>query len=122
MAVGAQPLSRPVASVEVEMRVLLTSRPLWSHLMPMLVPVAHALQAAGHEVAVATGTTMGGDLRQARLRHLAMPRMLDASQMGTDPNYADQIGLSVDGLPLPELVRMESGAMFGRLFAGVTAV
>jgi UDP:flavonoid glycosyltransferase YjiC (YdhE family) len=104
------------------MRVLLTSRPLWSHLMPMVVPVARALQAAGHEVAVATGTTLAGELGRAGLRHLAMPRMLGASQMGTDPNYAYQIGLSVDGLPLPELVRMEPGAMFGRLFAGVTAL
>jgi len=103
------------------MRVLLTSRPLWSHLMPMVVPVAWALQAAGHEVAVATGTTLGGELRRAGLRHLAMPRMLAASQMGTDPTYARRVGLSLDGVPLPELARMERGAMFGRLFAGVTA-
>ena len=64
------------------MRVLLTSRPLWSHLMPMVVPVARALQAAGHEVAVATGTTLGGELARAGLRHLPMPRMLAPSQMG----------------------------------------
>ena len=96
------------------MRVLLTSRPLWSHLMPMVVPVARALQAAGHEVAVATGTTLGGELGRAGLRHLPMPRMLAPSQMGSDPDYARQVGLSVDGVPLPELVRMERGAMFGR--------
>ena len=42
--------------------------------------------------------------------------------MGTDPDYARRIGLSSDGVPLPELGRMERGAMFGRLFAGVTAV
>jgi UDP:flavonoid glycosyltransferase YjiC (YdhE family) len=104
------------------MRVLLTSRPLWSHLMPMVVPVARALQAAGHEVAVATGSTLGGELDSAGLRHLPMPRMLAQSQMGSDPDYARRVGLSADGVPLPELVRMEPGAMFGRLFAGVTAV
>jgi UDP:flavonoid glycosyltransferase YjiC (YdhE family) len=104
------------------MRVLLTSRPLWSHLVPMVVPVARALQAAGHEVAVATGATFGDELAGAGLRHLPMPRMLAPSQMGSDPDYARRIGLSVDGVPLPELGRMECGAMFGRLFAGVTAV
>jgi UDP:flavonoid glycosyltransferase YjiC (YdhE family) len=103
------------------MRVLLTSRPLWSHLVPMVVPVAQALLAAGHDVAVATGTTLGNDLARAGLQHLPMPRMLAPSQMGTDPDYARRIGLSTDGVPLPELGRMERGAMFGRLFAGVTA-
>ena len=104
------------------MRVLLTSRPLWSHLVPMVVPVARALQAAGHEVAVATGATLGNDLARVGLRHLPMPRMLAPSQMGSDPDYARRIGLGSDGVPLPELGRMERGAMFGRLFAGVTAV
>ncbi|HEY0499684.1 MAG TPA: hypothetical protein VGD48_28320 [Kutzneria sp.] len=37
------------------MRVLLTGMPVYSHLVPMLVPVAKALRAAGHEVVVATG-------------------------------------------------------------------
>jgi len=103
------------------MRVLLTSRPLWSHLVPMVVPVARALQAAGHEVAVATGVTLGDELAHIGLRHLAMPRMLAPSQVRSDPDYARRIGLSVDGMPLPELARMERGAKFGRLFAGVTA-
>jgi UDP:flavonoid glycosyltransferase YjiC (YdhE family) len=71
---------------------------------------------------VATGTTLGGELGRAGLRHLPMPRMLAPSQMGSDPDYARQVGLSVDGVPLPELVRMERGAMFGRLFAGMTAL
>jgi UDP:flavonoid glycosyltransferase YjiC (YdhE family) len=103
------------------MRVLLTSRPLWSHLVPMVVPVARALQAAGHEVAVATGVTLGDELAHIGLRQLAMPRMLAPSQMRSDPDYARRIGLSVAGMPLPELARMDRGAKFGRLFAGVTA-
>ena len=41
--------------------------------------------------------------------------------MASDPDYARQVGLSEDGVPLPELGTMESGAAFGRLFAGLTA-
>ena len=104
------------------MRVLLTSHPVWSHLVPMVVPVAQALQAAGHQVAVATGTTLGPDLDRCGLPHLPMPRMLAPSQMGSDPDYARRIGFSVDGLLLPDIDAMPRGAGFGRLFAGLSAV
>jgi N-glycosyltransferase len=88
----------------------------------MVVPLARALQAAGHEVAVATGTTLGNELDRVGLQHLPMPQMLAPSQMGSDPDYARRIGLNADGVPLPELGRMDPGAMFGRLFAGASAV
>jgi len=36
------------------MRVLLTCDAAYSHFMPMVAPMAQELQAAGHQVAVAT--------------------------------------------------------------------
>jgi UDP:flavonoid glycosyltransferase YjiC (YdhE family) len=103
------------------LRVLLTSGPVYSHLVPMMLPIAAALQSSGHEVAVATSATLADELHRSRLRHLPLPRMLAPSQMASDPDLARQVGLSVDGVPLPELGTMESGAAFGRLFAGLTA-
>ena len=103
------------------MRVLLTSGPVYSHLVPMMLPIASALQTSGHEVAVATSTMLADELHRSRLRHLPLPRMLAPSQMASDPDYARRVGLSEDGVPLPELGTMESGAAFGRLFAGLTA-
>ena len=96
------------------MRVLLTSRPVYSHLVPMLLPIASALQTSGHVVGVATGTMLADELYRSGLRHLALPRMLSPSQMACDPDYARRIGLSEHGVPLPELGTMERGAAFGR--------
>jgi N-glycosyltransferase len=104
------------------MQVLLTGVTVYSHLVPMVVPVAQTLQAAGHRVAVATGPALGDDLDRVGLPHLPLPRMLAPSQMGSDPDFAHRIGLGSDGMPLPELGLMERGAAFGRMFAGLTAV
>lgn len=37
---------------------MLTCLPLYSHLTPVVVPVAHALRSAGHTVAMATAPAM----------------------------------------------------------------
>ena len=103
------------------MRVLLTGMPVYSHLVPMLVPVAKALQAAGHEVAVATGQPPAAELARQGLAHRLLPRMLVGQEFRADPELARAIGLSADGVPLPELNEMPPGAGFGRLFAGVGA-
>ena len=94
--------------------------PVYSHLVPMVVPVANALRAAGHVVAVATGPVMAAEL--AGLDHRPLPSMLSGRQFRGDPELAAAMGLSPDGAPLPELGRMAPGEGFGRLFAGVGAV
>lgn len=102
--------------------MLLAGLPVYSHLTPMLVPVARALQACGHEVWVATGTAMSAELASQGLPHRSLPRMLVGEQFRAEPELARAIGLSPDGVPLPALARMSPGAGFGRLFAGVGAV
>jgi UDP:flavonoid glycosyltransferase YjiC (YdhE family) len=97
------------------MRVLLTSLPVYSHLVPMVVPVAQALRAAGHQVAVATGAAMAPHLDRAGLPHLVLPRMLDLEEMR-------RIAWRPDGTPNPEFAALGPGEAVGRIFAGVTAV
>ena len=104
------------------MRVLLTGMPVYSHLVPMVVPVAKALREAGHDVLVATGTAMSAELTRQGLPHRPLPRMLVGEQFRADPELAQAIGLSPDGVPLPELGQMSQGAGFGRLFAGAGAL
>jgi N-glycosyltransferase len=107
------------------MRVLMTSVPVYSHLVPTVVPVAQALQAAGHEVVVATGEILADDLDWFGLAHRPMPRMLAPSQFPSDPDFARSLGFSPDGKPLPEQEELGRtagiGAVVGRIFAGLTA-
>lgn len=104
------------------MRIVLTSVPVYSHLVPLVVPLGQALERAGHEVAVATGTVMAGELERAGLRHLPLPRALGPGQFAEDPELARSIGLGPDGVPLPDQRPSDPGAAFGRLFAGLYAV
>lgn len=97
------------------MRVLLTSLPVYSHLVPMVVPVAQALRAAGHEVAVATGAAMTPHLDRAGLPHLVLPRMLAMEEMR-------RIAWEPDGTPTPEFATLGPGEAAGRIFAGAAAV
>ena len=51
------------------MRILFTTTPLSGHFHP-LVPFAHALRDAGHEVAVASPSALAGAVSQLGLRHV----------------------------------------------------
>lgn len=103
------------------MRVLLTSAPLYSHLVPMVAPLARAFQAAGHEVVVATGDSLADDLDRFEVPHRSMPRMLAPTQFAEDPDYAFRLGFYPDGRPLPELAELDRSAVIGRIFAGLAA-
>jgi N-glycosyltransferase len=104
------------------MRVLLSSTPTYSHLVPMLVPVARALRAAGHQVLVTTGGARSAELDRWQLPHHALPHMLAGTEFAADPELAAAIGLSPDGLPLPILNELPHGVGFGMLFAGELAL
>lgn len=95
------------------MRYLFTSMPVTSHLMPM-VPLAHALQAAGHEVLVATSgpaqrtaeaaglvTVDAGGARRAREPYDALLRTLEKSGAGSAPD--DETSLAVHGRAFGEV-------------------
>jgi UDP:flavonoid glycosyltransferase YjiC (YdhE family) len=99
------------------MRVLLTCGPIYSHFAPMVAPVAEAIRKTGHEVAVATGPLLAGDLDRLGLPYLSLPRMLTALQRAADPDQARRLGLIPE-----EMAKPVTGAMFGRLFAGEVAL
>lgn len=64
------------------MRVLLTSLPIRSHLMPVLVPLAEAMRARGHEALIATGPAM------AQLDHVAvLPDLPSPADFGERPRW-----------------------------------
>jgi UDP:flavonoid glycosyltransferase YjiC (YdhE family) len=62
----------------------------------MVVPLARALRAAGHEVMVATGDSLAADLDRFGLPHRSMPRMLAPTQLAEDPDYARSLGFHPD--------------------------
>ncbi|MGY6019513.1 glycosyltransferase [Streptomyces spinosirectus] len=104
------------------MRIVLTSMPVMSHLVPLVVPLAQALARAGHEVTVATGTAMAEELARHGVRHLPLRRALAPDQFGQDPELAKSIGLDANGAPIADAEPMDPGEAFGRLFAGAYAV
>lgn len=118
-AVDAGAVSR---NGENSMRIVLTSMPVMSHLVPLVVPVAQALARAGHEVAVATGAAMAEELDRHGLRHLPLQRALAPGEFGQDPELARSIGLDANGAPVAGAQPKDPGEAFARLFAGVYAV
>lgn len=67
------------------MRVLMTCQPFYSHLVPVLVPAAKALQRAGHQVAVATAPAMAAHLASAGIEHLPLPNVLTLTELVANP-------------------------------------
>ncbi|MFG2790964.1 hypothetical protein [Streptomyces sp. NPDC048419] len=100
------------------MRIVLTSMPVMSHLVPLVMPLAQALAQAGHEVAVATGAAMAEELDRHGVRHLPLQRALAPHQFGQDPELARSIGLDANGAPIADAAPIDPGEAFGRLFAG----
>ncbi|MBO4207343.1 glycosyltransferase [Micromonospora echinofusca] len=75
------------------MRLLLTGQPIWSHLVPALVPLARAARAAGHRVALATAGSMAGELAAHGVDHLPLPGVPGQDELRHDPALADRFGL-----------------------------
>ncbi|MDT5023699.1 MAG: hypothetical protein QOE61_125, partial [Micromonosporaceae bacterium] len=75
------------------MRLLLTSQPIYSHLVPALIPLARQASAAGHEVAVATAAAMADDLAALGVAHLPLPGVAGQDELRTSPELARRYGL-----------------------------
>jgi UDP:flavonoid glycosyltransferase YjiC (YdhE family) len=66
-------------------RILLTGLPIRSHLLPVLVPVARAAQAAGHEVAIATGGAIAGEIERQGVPVVVLRDVLSPEEAGRRP-------------------------------------
>jgi len=75
------------------MRVVLTCLPYYSHMMPVVVPVARELQRAGHTVAVATAPAMADALGRAGVEHLPLPHVRTLEELLADPDFAGSPGM-----------------------------
>ncbi|RCV49062.1 glycosyltransferase [Marinitenerispora sediminis] len=68
------------------MRIVLTAQPAYSHLVPLVLPVAELARRAGHEVAVATGPAVAGHVERAGFPALVVPDALTAGEVMRDPS------------------------------------
>ncbi|SDS93360.1 glycosyltransferase [Actinoplanes derwentensis] len=75
------------------MRLLLTAQPIYSHLVPAVIPLARAAMAAGHEVAVATAGSMSGLLSTYGVAHVILPGLPDQEALRADPALGDAFGM-----------------------------
>lgn len=55
------------------MRILITAQAIYSHLAPLVLPLAERAQAAGHEVAIATGSSVVEHIEKRGLTALTLP-------------------------------------------------
>ncbi|WP_093414497.1 glycosyltransferase [Saccharopolyspora flava] len=102
------------------MRIVLTAMPVYSHLVPLLLPVGRQLADAGHDVRVATSEDMIGPVEQAGLRPLVLPGLLTMRDVAAAPA---EHGLTTD---FEEVAKRRgtatvgvTPAMFGQSFIGV---
>jgi hypothetical protein len=99
------------------MRVLFTVLPGTGSLRPLL-PVAHALRAQGHEVALCSSPALGPAVEQYGLPFFAAGLDWDTS----DPSYIDVLCAAAGGLRFPPLTGMARLAwVTNELFIGAAA-
>lgn len=85
------------------MRIVFASLPIYSHLVPVVAPVAAAAQRAGHEVVIATSATMADQIAALGLPHLPLPNVPSWTQLGADRELAQRFGVEflIDFGPFP---------------------
>ncbi len=104
------------------MRVLIAVMPLSSHLYPS-IPLAWALQNAGHEVRIASNTSMGPAITRAGLTAVSTgeePDFVSAEQVTQERirSITDALGLDDRESVLWGAVRHYVLSVFGRYYAG----
>ncbi|HEX8304711.1 MAG TPA: glycosyltransferase [Jatrophihabitans sp.] len=104
------------------MRLLLTSHPTSSHLVPGLVPLAQVARALGHEVAVAVSDAMAGELAAHGVPCLPLRGIPDQQAMRTDPELTRRYGLPTEmRRPGERMVYEAAWRKFSRAYAGPVA-
>ncbi|WP_246025908.1 hypothetical protein [Saccharopolyspora antimicrobica] len=66
----------------------------YSHLMPLVLPVADLARRAGHEVAVATGPGMAEHIRRIGVRALTLPNAVTRGDIAKDPELTAEAGIA----------------------------
>ncbi|AHH99904.1 glycosyltransferase [Kutzneria albida] len=105
------------------MRVVFTAQSEYSHLMPVVVPVAQAARRAGHEVAVAVGPNLVAQVHDLGLQVLPLPNVVRLGEMRDNPEIARRYGIDMSMLTGVGLRTVGTpGAVAARNFAGPAAL
>ncbi|CAM03913.1 N-glycosyltransferase [Saccharopolyspora erythraea NRRL 2338] len=105
------------------MRIVLTCLPYYSHLVPVVIPVARALRRAGHTAAVATAPAMAAELARHGIEHLPLPNVRTLEQLLADPAFLTSPGMpGAEGEDTEETARArEDPGPLTKAFAGPLA-
>ncbi|SFT65659.1 N-glycosyltransferase [Actinopolyspora lacussalsi subsp. righensis] len=104
------------------MRVAFSSQPIYSHLVPALLPLAKLTAEAGHEVGVLTSPALADEVRAFGLTPLVLPNAMGPRDFFGRPEVLERLGIDpsvMDGLG-SRTVRPEPD-YFARVFAGPVA-
>ncbi|MDT0457402.1 glycosyltransferase [Streptomyces sp. DSM 41527] len=85
------------------MRILITAQAIYSHLAPLVLPVAERAQEAGHEVAVATGADVVQHIEERGLTALTLPHMPSMGEALRDGTIPPPPGMEKAGSVTVEL-------------------
>lgn len=103
------------------MRILFSSQPSYSHLVPLVLPAAQAASRAGHTVVVASGEAVAEDIERAGLEPLVLPNVLTMGELMRDPAVQERVGFTPSQAALGTATIDLSPEMFARTFTGVLA-
>ncbi len=104
------------------MRIAFSSQPIYSHLVPAVLPLAAEAAEAGHEVVVLTSPALADEVRRAGLRPLELPNAVGPAELVANPELAERYGL--DFGMMSDFGRRTLAAtpdFFARMFAGPPA-
>lgn len=104
------------------MRIAFSSQPIYSHLVPVVLPVAKAAARAGHEVVVLTSEALAEEVRQAGVRPLVLANALGPAELRHRPDLVERLG--VDFSAMADFGKKTMGTspeFFALLFAGPLA-
>jgi UDP:flavonoid glycosyltransferase YjiC (YdhE family) len=103
-------------------RILLTGQPIFSHLMPALVPLARCAMSLGHEVVLATAPGIAAEVARTGVPVLPLPEIPDETELRTDPRWARRYGLP-ERVTTPGRPTIEPGVarQIARAYAGPIA-
>ncbi|MGJ7905999.1 glycosyltransferase [Actinopolyspora sp. H202] len=104
------------------MRIAFSSQPVYSHLVPALLPLAGLAAEAGHEVGVLTSPELSDEVRAYGVTPLVLPNAMGPREIFQRPETVERLGLDpsvMAGLGR-HTIRAEPD-YFARLFAGAVA-
>jgi UDP:flavonoid glycosyltransferase YjiC (YdhE family) len=108
------------------MRVVLTAHPKYSHVVPLVLPVADLLRQDGHEVTIATGADFAARLESDGYTTLALPSVRPIEHVMLDPDLlgetvprraAGERSGRVPPAPTPEMFARGFVRVMGAAFA-----